>query len=170
MHNTKTTKIPESMDSQNHREYHNRKTRKPRFQNQWVAKTIENTQKQQPSKISEPMGNENHREYNKQRQQKKDFRINDSGSRSLVLNYCFCLFLFGILDGFGYPIIHTLPVVWFAAHVGSSSGLARLWPIPGVVGGCSPSSVQQLPPDIQLRQMSYQLNYIRTTSLLNFWG
>ena len=74
MDKTKTTKIPESMDSQNHREF-KKKTRKPRFQNQWVAKTIENTQTNKTTKISEPMGNENHREYQKQ-QQKQDFRSN----------------------------------------------------------------------------------------------
>ena len=36
------TKISEPMGSQNHREKQ-KKTRKPRFQNQWVAKTIEKT-------------------------------------------------------------------------------------------------------------------------------
>ena len=46
MDKTKTTKIPESVDSQNHREYQ-QQTRKPRFQNQWVAKTIENTNNKQ---------------------------------------------------------------------------------------------------------------------------
>ena len=39
--NNKKTKISEPMDSQNHREYQQKQ--KPRFQNQWVAKTIENT-------------------------------------------------------------------------------------------------------------------------------
>ena len=41
------------------------KLRKPRFQNQWVAKTIEKTKQNKKTKISEPMGNQNHRE-NKQ--------------------------------------------------------------------------------------------------------
>ena len=70
------------------------KPRQPRFQNQWIAKTIENTQNNKKTKISEPMGSQNHREY-KQQQTKQDFRINDSGSRSFVLkSCCFCLFLY----------------------------------------------------------------------------
>ena len=39
------------------------KPRQPRFQNQWIAKTIENTNKNKKTKISEPMGSESHREY-----------------------------------------------------------------------------------------------------------
>ena len=39
------------------------KPRQPRFQNQWIAKTIENTKQTKKTKISEPMGSENHREY-----------------------------------------------------------------------------------------------------------
>ena len=123
MDKTKTTKIPESMESQNHREY-KKQTRKPRFQNQWVAKTIENTKKHQKTKISEPMGSQNHREYQhklrtprfqnqwvtktientKNNKNKQDFRINGSGSRSLVLKSCFFV-CFCILDGFRYPLV-----------------------------------------------------------------
>ena len=39
-----------------------RKPRKPRFQHQWVAKTIEKTNKNKKTKISGPMGSQNHRE------------------------------------------------------------------------------------------------------------
>ena len=42
------------------------KPRQPRFQNQWIAKTIENTNKNKKTKISEPMGSQNHREYKKE--------------------------------------------------------------------------------------------------------
>ena len=41
------------------------KTINLRFQNQWVAKTIEKTNKTKKTKISEPMGNQSHREYTK---------------------------------------------------------------------------------------------------------
>ena len=39
------------------------KPRQPRFQNQWIAKTIENTKQTKKTKISEPMGSQHHREY-----------------------------------------------------------------------------------------------------------
>ena len=39
------------------------KPKQPRFQNQWIAKTIENTKQTKKTKISEPMGSQNHREY-----------------------------------------------------------------------------------------------------------
>ena len=69
-----------SMGNQNHRE--NKKTRfqnqwvaktiektsntrKPLFQNQWVAKTIERTKQNKKTKISEPRGNQHHRENSK---------------------------------------------------------------------------------------------------------
>ena len=48
---------------------------KSRCQNQWVAKTIEKTNKNKTTKISEPMGNENHRE--NQQTQKTNTRFQD---------------------------------------------------------------------------------------------
>ena len=68
----KKTKISEPMGSQNHRKYQT---------------------KNKKTKMSEPMGNESHREYNKKKQKKQDFRINDSGSRSLVLKSFLLFFL-----------------------------------------------------------------------------
>ena len=86
------------MGSQNHRE-NQQQPRNPRFQNQWVAKTIEKT---------------------KQTNKKQDFRINDSDSRSLIL-ISFCLF--GFLDGFGYPLVlkscFFLFFRWFWLPIGS---------------------------------------------------
>ena len=46
------------------------KPRQPRFQNQWIAKTIKNTKRTKKTKISEPMGSQNHREYNKNKKTK----------------------------------------------------------------------------------------------------
>ena len=51
------------------------KPKQPRFQNQWIAKTIEKTNKNKKTKISEPMGSQNHRE-NKTKQENQDFRTN----------------------------------------------------------------------------------------------
>ena len=48
------------------------KPRQPRFQNQWIAKTIENTKN---NKISEPMGSQSHREY-QTNQENQDFTTN----------------------------------------------------------------------------------------------
>ena len=65
------------MGNKKHREY---KKQQKRFHNQWATKAIENTKKN------------------------KDFKINDSGSRSLVLkSCCFCCFV--VLDGFRYPLV-----------------------------------------------------------------
>ena len=50
------------------------KPKQPRFQNQWIAETIENTNKTKKTKISEPMGSQSHREYKKQENQ--DFGTN----------------------------------------------------------------------------------------------
>ena len=47
------------------------KLRKPRFQNQWVAKTIEKTKQNKKTKMPEPMGSQNHRE-NKQNKKTKN--------------------------------------------------------------------------------------------------
>ena len=52
------------------------KPRQPRFQNQWIAKTIENTKYTKKTKISEPMGSQNHREYKQQNKENQDFRTN----------------------------------------------------------------------------------------------
>ena len=46
------------------------KPKQPRSQNQWIAKTIDNT-KNKKTKSSEPMGSQNHREYQKKQQQKQ---------------------------------------------------------------------------------------------------
>ena len=51
------------------------KPRQPRSQNQWIAKTIEKTNKNKKAKISEPMGSQSHREY-QTNQNKQDFRTN----------------------------------------------------------------------------------------------
>ena len=66
-----------------------KQTRKPRFQNQWAAKPIENTKEHK--NISEPMGNENHREYKNNKTQ--DFRTNRREPESLILKLFF-YFLF----------------------------------------------------------------------------
>ena len=59
------------------------KPKQPRFQNQWIAKTIENTKQTKKTKISEPMGNENHREYKNNKKNKI------SGSMILVHDHWF---------------------------------------------------------------------------------
>ena len=56
------------------------KPRQPRFQNQWIAKTIENTKQIKKTRISEPMGSKNN------------------------WDSCFLVF-FGILDGFRYSLV-----------------------------------------------------------------
>ena len=95
-------------------------TRKPRFQNQWVAKTFENTKTTKKTKISEPMGNENHREY-KTNQKYQDFRTNDREPESLILKSCFC---FCILDGCRYPLVLKS---WFSCLFVFSMVLATHW-------------------------------------------
>ena len=56
----KRYKCEDHWGSQNHRE--NTKTRKPRFHDQWVAKTIEKTKQNKKTKIPGSMGSQNHRE------------------------------------------------------------------------------------------------------------
>ena len=100
------------------------KQTKRRFQNQWVAKTIEKTTKTRKPRFQNQWVTKPQRKQTKTN--KHNFRINDSGSRSLVLKSCFFCFVFvcflygfryplvlkswfscfcGFLDGFGYPLV-----------------------------------------------------------------
>ena len=52
------------------------------------------------------MGNQNHRENPPNKKTKRlDFRINDSGSRSLILKSWFVVCFVGFLYGFGYSLV-----------------------------------------------------------------
>ena len=86
----KRYKCEDHWDGQNHRE-NQTKTRKPRFQDQQVAKTIEKTKKNKEKQAFRINGQPkpSRKQYKQQKTKTKQtyFRTNDSGSRSLVLKY-----------------------------------------------------------------------------------
>ena len=102
-----------------------RQPRQPRFQNQWVAKTIENTNKTKKTKIPEPMGSQSNVEKSKKTRKprfqnqwvaKNIKKIKNNKQLSFqdqwfgftshwYWNLDFCWFVFCFLNGFGYPLI-----------------------------------------------------------------
>ena len=80
-------------------------TRKPRFQDQWVAKTIEKTEQNKNTKISEPMDSQNHGENNKQTPKNKISEPMVVNPNHWSRNLDFLNLLFGFLDGFGCPLV-----------------------------------------------------------------
>ena len=123
--------MSEPMGSQSHREYKT-KTRKLRFQDQWVTKTIENTNKNKHTKILEPMiVNQNHWSWNRVLFVLFLYALWFSlpiGTEILVVLFVFVfsmvfvthwfwnlgfLVCVCILDGFGYPLILESWLSWF---------------------------------------------------------
>ena len=104
------------MGSQDHRE--NQTTiRKPRFQDQWITKAIQKTTQ-----------NNN---------KKHDFRINGSGSQSLILKYCFCVFVFVLFFRWLWIYIdHEILVVLFLLVVSMVLAIHWSWNLGFLVVVC----------------------------------
>ena len=69
---------------------HQENPKETTFQDQWIATTIEKTRQIKKHKMSRPMGSQSHWE-KQQNQTHQNFRIDDSGSQPLVLKSCFVL-------------------------------------------------------------------------------
>ena len=129
-----------------------------------ITKSIEKTNKNKKTKISEPMGNQNHRENQKEircQDQWFWFTIIDTdilflfvfsiACYPLVMKYWFS-YLFGFLDGFGYPLVLKYCLfllfwfsLWFCLSQ-SSSHLCRFGFLHGFTNNFCDQSCSKLHP------------------------
>ena len=113
-------------DSPNHRE-NQATTRKPRFQDQWVTKTIEKTEQYihiyiyiyiYINKISGPMGSQSHRE-NKQQQNTNKMsgsmiRVHNHWSWNHVLFICVLVFSMVLATHWSWNLGFLVLLLWFS--------------------------------------------------------